>query len=128
MFIYEGVFMKIAVTYENGNIFQHFGKTQHVKLYDVTDKTVVSSTVSSTNGNGHSALAVFLKDNGIDTIICGGLGDCAREALAKAGITLYGGVSGDADSAVAALLAGTLQYNPQITCSHHDEKGHNCNH
>ena len=116
--------MRIAVTYENEEIFPHFGHTEHFKLYDVEDGKVLSSQVVDTNGSGHGALAGVLNALGADVLICGGIGAGAQAALAEAGIRLYGGVSGRADQAVAALLAGTLNYDPNITCSHHGEHHH----
>ena len=118
--------MKIAVTYENGQIFQHFGHTQQFKLYDVTDGKVCKSEIVPTNGSGHGALAGFLTAHGVDTLICGGIGGGAQIALAEAGIRLYGGVSGDADSAVDSLLSGTLDFNPDVRCNHHDHGDHAC--
>ena len=119
--------MKIAVTYENGLVFQHFGHTQQFKLYTVENGKITSSEVVDTNGSGHGALAVFLKTHGVDTLICGGIGGGARTALAEAGIELYPGVSGSADAAVNSLLNGTLLYNPDTVCAHHHpEGGHDC--
>lgn len=122
--------MKIAVTYENGNVFPHFGHTEQFKIYDVADGKITSSNVIDTNGSGHGALAGLLSQLNVDTLICGGIGAGAQNALAKAGIKLYGGVSGDADTAVAALLQGTLAYNPDVKCNHHNHEhhgeGHHC--
>ena len=119
--------MKIAVTYENGEIFQHFGHTETFKIYDIADGKVVSAEVVDTNGSGHGALAGFLVTHGVDTLICGGIGGGAQNALAQAGIRLFGGVSGNADEAVNALLAGNLGYNPNVHCDHHNhEAGHSC--
>ena len=119
--------MKIAVPYENGEIFQHFGHTETFKIYDIADGKVVSAEVVDTNGSGHGALAGFLVAHGVDTLICGGIGGGAQNALAQAGIRLFGGVSGNADEAVNALLAGNLGYNPNVHCDHHDhEAGHSC--
>ena len=120
--------MKIAVTYENGQVFQHFGHTQQFKIYEVAGDKIAGTEVIDTNGNGHGALAGFLMQRGVDTLICGGIGGGAQMALAAAGIRLYGGVSGDADAAVNALLAGSLGYNPNVRCDHHDhgEGGHTC--
>lgn len=112
--------MRIAVTYENGLIFQHFSHTAQFKVYDVQDGQVLSSEVIDTNGSGHSALAGILTALNADALICGGIGGGAQTALAAAGIKLYGGVSGSADEAVAALLAGGLAFNPDVRCSHHD--------
>ena len=122
--------MRIAVTYENGQIFQHFGHTEQFKLYEAADGKITHAEVVDTNGSGHGALAGFLMQNGVDTLICGGIGGGAQAALAEAGIKLYGGVSGDADAAVSALLNGNLGYNPNVHCDHHDhehgEEGHTC--
>ena len=113
--------MKIAVTYDNGNIFQHFGKTENFKVYEVEDNQVVSSEVIGSNGTGHGALAGLLSEQGVDVLICGGIGGGAQAALTQAGIRFYGGVSGAADAAVLALLAGKLGYDPDVRCTHHDE-------
>ena len=120
--------MIIAVTYANEMIYQHFGHTSQFKVYHVENNEVVSSLVVDTNGQGHGALAGFLFHNGIDVLICGGIGGGAQMALAQAGIKLYGGVSGYADDAVEAFLAGELHYNPNVRCNHHDHhgEGHNC--
>ena len=122
--------MKIAVTYDNGNVFQHFGRTENSKVYDVEDNKVVSSEIIGSNGTGHGALAGLLAGEGIDVLICGGIGGGAQAALAEAGIKLYGGVSGAADAAVSALLNGSLGYDPNVHCDHHDhehgEAGHTC--
>lgn len=119
--------MKIAVTYENGRIFQHFGHTEQFKVYEVENGMIASTQVVDTNGSGHGALAGFLTDHQVDTLICGGIGGGAQAALAQAGIKLYGGVIGYADAAVQALLAGELDFNPNVQCSHHhQEEGHAC--
>ena len=122
--------MKIAVTYENGQIFQHFGHTEQFKLYDVAGGKVVSSQIVDTNGSGHGALAQFLHEHSVDTLICGGIGGGAQMALSQAGIKLYGGVTGKADDAVNALLNNKLNYDPAVKCDHHEQEhggaGHTC--
>lgn len=120
--------MKIAVTYENGQIFQHFGHTEMFKVYEVEDGQIKNTDLVSALGSGHGALAGFLTANGVDTLICGGIGGGAQMALAQAGIKLYGGVSGDADNAVNAFINGTLGYDPDVKCNHHDhgDPGHSC--
>lgn len=119
--------MKLAVTYDNGQIFQHFGHTETFKVYTIENNTIQESHVISSNGAGHGALATLLHEENITTLICGGIGGGAQNALAQAGITLYGGVQGDADAAVADFLAGKLAYDPAVHCSHHGE-GHSCGH
>ena len=119
--------MRIAVTYENGDIYQHFGHTERFKIYDVQDGKVMDSRLIYTNGQGHGALADILRSLHADILICGGIGGGAQMALAQAGIRLCGGITGDADSAAAAYLAGTLVFDPNARCTHHDhEEGHSC--
>ena len=119
--------MKIAVTYENGEIFQHFGHTETFKIYEIADGKITSARVVPTLGSGHGALAGFLQLNRVDTLICGGIGGGAQMALANAGIRLYGGVKGNADAAVEALISGSLAFDPEVRCDHHDHHGdHEC--
>ena len=121
--------MRIAVTYENGAVFQHFGHTEQFKVYDVEDGKIRSSEIIDTNGSGHGALAGVLTALNADVLICGGIGGGAQMALQAAGIQLFGGVAGDADKAVEAFLAGGLAYNPEVKCDHHNHEhgeGHTC--
>ncbi len=117
--------MKIAVTYESGFVFQHFGHTSQFKLFEVQNGVVVNTEVVDTDGFGHGALAGFLKDLNVDVLICGGIGGGAQMALSNAGIQLFGGVRGDADDAVEAFLSDNLQYNPCVRCEHHSHD-HSC--
>lgn len=118
--------MKIAVTYENGQVFQHFGKTESFKIYEVEDGKVITSEVVGSEGAGHGALAHLLAQKGIDVLICGGIGSGAQFALADAGIQVCAGASGDTDAAVEAFLKGELM-DAGVTCHHHDhEEGHSC--
>ena len=122
--------MRIAVTYENGEVFQHFGHTEQFKLYDVDDGKITGEQVVDTNGSGHGALAGFLQAAKVDALICGGIGMGAQMALADVGIKLYAGVQGSADEAARALAEGTLAFDPNAHCDHHDhdhEHG-NCGH
>jgi len=120
--------MKIAVAYENGEIFGHFGHTEKFKIYEVEGKDIKSTKVIDTNGSGHSELVDFLVKNDVDTLICGGIGGGAKNAINEAGIKLYGGVEGNADSAVNSLLEGQLNFNPNVHCDHHDHNNgtHSC--
>ena len=127
----ENQSMKIAVTYENGQIFQHFGHTKQFKVYEVEDGKIVKSEIVDTEGQGHGALAGFLFNGGVDVLICGGIGGGARNALAEANIRLYPGAQGDADAQVESFIAGTLNYDPDTVCSHHehhDHEGGDCGH
>ena len=121
--------MRIAVTYDNGEIFQHFGHSEQFKLYDVQDGKIVNEQVVDTNGNGHGALAGFLLAADVDALICGGIGMGAQMALSDAGIRLFAGVKGSADEAAKALAEGTLSYDPNAHCDHHGQHHDgNCGH
>lgn len=121
--------MRIAVTYENGEVFQHFGHSEQFKLYDVENGKIVGEQVVDTNGSGHGALAGFLQAAKVDALICGGIGMGAQMALADAGIRLYAGVQGSADAAAKALAEGTLDYDPDARCDHHGHhRDGNCGH
>ena len=120
--------MKIATTYENGNIFQHFGRTEYFKVYEVEDGAIVSSEVIGSDGIGHGALAGLLANHDIQVLICGGLGGGALNALTNAGIEVCAGASGNADEAVAAYLRGELVDTGANCDHHHHGEGHECGH
>ena len=123
--------MRVAVTYDNGNIFGHFGRTEQFKVYDIEDGKIVDSKVLDTNGEGCGALAGILNIADVDALICGGIGGGAQIALEEAGIKLYAGAEGSADAAVEALIAGTLDASGEANCDHHDHEhgeGHSCGH
>ena len=117
--------MKIAATYDNGNIFQHFGRTEYFKVYEVEEGKVISSKVIASNGVGHGALAGLLAGQKVDVLICGGIGGGAQAALAEAGVELCAGAEGDADQAVEAWLKGEL-VSTGANCDHHHGEGHSC--
>lgn len=125
--------MKVAVTYDaDGQIFQHFGHTQQLKVYNIENNSVANSEVVFTGQNGHGGMAAFIKSLGADVLICGGIGGPAKKALTDAGITFYPYAQGSADEAVKAYLSGTLAFDMVRSCSAHghDDHGHdhNCGH
>lgn len=118
--------MKIAATYANGEIFQHFGHTQQFKIYEVEDGKIVASKIIGSNGAGHGALAELLSQGGIDVLICGGIGGGAINALGQAGIEVYAGAAGSPDAAVEALLVGALPKVGEATCHSSHAHSHSC--
>lgn len=123
--------MRVAVTYDNGNVFGHFGRTEQFKVYDIEDGKVVSSEILGTNGEGCGALAGILNIANVDALICGGIGRGAQMALEEAGIKLYAGAAGNIDAVVEELIAGTLDASGEANCDHHDHEhgeGHSCGH
>ena len=119
--------MKIAVAYDKGEVFQHFGRTESFKVFEVEDNQVISSEVISSGGVGHEALAGLLAEQAVDVLICGGIGSGAQEALAEAGVELCSGAQGDADQAVEAYLKGEL-VSTGVNCDHHHDENHSCGH
>lgn len=123
--------MRIAITYEQGMVGQHFGRTEQFKVYDVENSEIKASQVIDTNGTGHGALAGFLRAAEVETLICGGIGMGARNALQEVGIKLLPGVTGNADEVVKDYLTGNLAYDPDTECHHHDREHseeHDCHH
>lgn len=121
--------MRVATTYDNGNIFMHFGRSEQFKIYDIQDGKVLNEQVVGTDGTGHGALAGLLANGGVDTLICGGIGGGAINALTQAGITVYAGAQGSCDACVEALIAGTLAQTGKATCDchgHDHEHGESC--
>ena len=118
--------MKIAVTYDNGEVFQHFGRTESFKIYNVEDNKIISSEVISSNGTGHGALAGLLAEQGVNVLICGGIGGGAQTALTEAGIDLCAGAHGNADEVVETYLKGDLESSGVNCDHHHHEEGHSC--
>ena len=120
--------MRLAATYDNGEIFQHFGHSEQFKIYDIEDGKIVNEKIVDTNGSGHGALAGFLQSEKVEALICGGIGMGAQLALTDAGIKLYAGVTGSADKAASALAEGSLEYDPDARCDHHEHHNGDCGH
>lgn len=118
--------MRIATTYENGKIFQHFGRTEAFKIYNLEDGLIRSTEMIETNGTGHGALAGILAENMVDLLICGGIGGGAKAALTEAGIEVISGVEGSTDQAILSYVLGEL-VDAGVNCDHHDhEEGQGC--
>lgn len=122
----RGEKMKIAVTYDNGNVYQHFGHSKQFRLFDIEQGKIVREEIIDTQGSGHGKLAPLLKQHGVDVLICGGIGEAARKMLADNDIRLYGGVSGDVRKAVENLLNGELDFDSEAACKGHSEGEHSC--
>lgn len=119
--------MKIAVTCVNGQVFQHFGHCPSFLICEIKDGKMTSQEMLNTQGHGCSLLASFLKQNGVDVVICGGIGAGTKEHMISYGIEILSGASGDAIVQVQNYLAGTLNYNPETECDHHEHEGnHQC--
>ena len=119
--------MKIAVTCENNQVFQHFGHTPEFALFQIEEGKIIAEKIISSGEEGHGALASLLANEAVDVLICGGIGGGALNALSQAGIQVIGGAEGNVKEVVEALLAGTLQVRQNFHCNHHHHgEGHSC--
>ena len=117
--------MRIAVTFLAGQVFGHFGKSKEFAIFDIEDNKVAANHILPVTGEGHGALASLLKAHNVDLVICGGIGEGARDALTNSGIQYIAGVQGNVRHAVEEYLTGTLEDNPVKYCGHHHDD-HNC--
>jgi len=113
--------MIVAVTYNNGNVFAHFGETKELKVYTIEDNKIVSSKVVGVGEASHIELVPVIKATGATVLICGGMGGHAAQALKAQGIEVYNNASGNADEAVLSFIAGNLTFDESKlhVCSHH---------
>ena len=116
--------MRIAIPYYQGLIFQHFGHAKQFKIYEIEAHQILMEMIVEPEVSGHEAVASFLRSIDVRVVICGSIGEGSMRALQDAGILFYGGVSGLADDAITALVAGALAYDPNIKCQHHHD--HDC--
>jgi predicted Fe-Mo cluster-binding NifX family protein len=121
----EVIHMRIAIPFYMGNIFQHFGHAPQFKVYEVENHQVLMEMLVEVEEQGHGAVADLLQSLDVRVVICGNIGEGAMKALQNAGIIFYGGVTGDADEAITALVQGGLKYDPNIRCTAHAD-GHGC--
>ena len=106
--------MKIAVAYDEGEIFGHFGHCKTFAFYEygeyVTDCT--KTLVETGERQGHQAMADLMKEQGADAVIVGNMGPEAKALLLSYGIVPVVGYSGDADTASDLLVTGQLPIAP----------------
>lgn len=119
--------MKIAITSENGQVFQHFGRTPEFAVFEIEDGKIVGESLLSSGDSGHGALAAILAESGVETLICGGIGAGAVNALSSLGISVIGGAGGDVRAVAESFACGTLKTNPNFACNHHHHEG-GCGH
>lgn len=117
--------MKIAIATENENVCQHFGRCELYTLVDIQNGSIAAKTMLDTSAHQHGAMAGFLKQNGVEVVICGGIGGGALESMAKQNIAVINGISGTVGAAVVSYIAGNLKPADAANCSH-DHDGHEC--
>lgn len=118
---------KLAVTCDDKDcVGQHFGSCSKFVIYTLDDGSRLSGReVITTDKTGHDELSRLMKDNEVEVLICGGIGQGAMDALFSAGILVVPGQMGNVDKAVAAFLDGSMQTSTEPVCSGHKE-GEGC--
>ena len=97
--------MKIAVPFEDGQVFQHFGRSAQFKFYEAENGQLLRTEVIPTNGQGHGALAGFLVQHGADVVLCGGIGAGNTTKLANQ-IIVAANIQAVAEALTLAQKAG----------------------
>ena len=121
--------MVVAIAQENGTVCGHFGKCASFALFTIEDGKITAQRDLDASAHGHDLLAGFLKENGADAVICGGMGQGAKETLDALGMTAMTGVTGDVRQVAEAYAAGTLVFSDNASCAghgHHHGEGHSC--
>ncbi len=112
--------MKIAVSYKDGEIYEHFGHAECFAVYDFDLLDMDKSTkklIDVTDRHGHKAMADLMKAEGIDAVLSGSMGGEAKAMLLSYGIVPVVGYCGDADTAAELLVLGRLPIDPNApTC------------
>lgn len=117
--------MKIAVSYKDGEVFQHFGHSEQFKIYETDHNQILDSEIIEIEGHGHTVVCNALKEKGVNIVLCGGIGQGAKSLLSQYGIHSFGGVSGNCDEVVYQYLTGKLEFTTAVTCTK-DKSAHTC--
>ena len=102
--------MKVAVAYKDGQIYEHFGHAETFAVYEYGETVDERSEMylDASALHGHQAMADLMKENQVDAVICGRMGDEARALLLSYCIVPVPGYCGDASMAADMLVSGTL--------------------
>lgn len=119
--------LRIAVTTDDqDNVFQHFGGCEKFAIYEIQDGQLESKEYVAATGSGHDELSQMMKEQKVNVLICGGIGQSAMMALLQNGIQVIPGQTGDINVAVASFLDGGVIPSSQSTCSGHDSDDCGC--
>ncbi len=121
----KGDNMIVAVPYLDGTVNAHFGSTQAFLVAETSDGEITRTSVFEVQGmqHNHAGIAGFLKEQGVQVILAGGMGAPMQQALKLQGFELYCGVGGPALEAIEALLRGEIVHS-EATCGHHHGDDH----
>lgn len=117
--------MKVAIASEGKIVSGHFGHCEGFTIYEVGKNKVLNSKFVANPGHKPGFLPVFLKENGTDVIISGGMGAAAQQLFAENGIDVVVGARGDCTDVIQFYLKGELKSTGSV-CEEHSHEGH-CN-
>ena len=101
--------MKIAMPYQDGVLLEHFGRAKEFIIYNVSDLDPVTSEVIAPEDLSHAAVARALKEHGVDVVLCGSIGEHARQAVEGEHMLIFSGITGAADDVLERFLQGNLE-------------------
>ena len=107
--------MKVAVSYKDGEIFEHFGHAECFAIYDFDLDDMNNSTkrlIDVSDRHGHQAMADLMKAEDVAAVLSGNMGGEAKALLLSYGIVPVVGYCGDADTAAELLVLGRLPILP----------------
>ena len=111
--------MLVAITYENGEVFMHYGKTRQFIIFELDNNEIKSERIIDCGEYSHHTLADLLKLNNVDVVICGGCGVHAIESLEAKNIKVYNGACGDVHNVINEYINGKLKFNGATMCDCH---------
>ena len=101
--------MKIAMPYQDGVLLEHFGRAKEFIIYNVSDLDPVTSEVIAPEDLSHAAVARALKEHGVDVVLCGSIGEHARQAVEGEHMLVFSGITGAADDVLERFLQGNME-------------------
>ena len=101
--------MKIAISTDNGYVSSHFGRCPEFTFVEIEDNKKISGQTIMNPGHETGYLPQFLKDNGINCIIAGGMGMRAKELFKEANIETILGVEGKIEDITEKILDETIK-------------------
>lgn len=106
--------MKVAVAYDNGEIYGHFGHCPQFAFYEYGEYVYecTKTLVDTSDRSGHEAMAKLMQEQGVDAVLCGQMGGEAKALLLSMGIVPIVGYTGHADTAADLLVTGQLPLSP----------------
>lgn len=109
---------KIAIPTNNGKLWSHFGKAPQVTFITIDNGKITEKEVKDAPAHGHGVMAQFLSENGVNEVVCGGLGAGAVQTLGERNISIHAGAPAiGIDELTQMYIDGTIIYG-EGGCKH----------